>query len=380
MDTRSSRLVSDGTWLLHADLHNHSLFSDGRGDPERAFAEMRAAGLDVAALTDHASIPQHRLDALDLADYPDEAALAIARTAPRSFDDAAWKRTGELADGHDVPGQFTALRGFEWTEPWLGHVNVWFSDTYLHVTTPGAMRGLYEFLRDDEPGALFAYNHPGREPGRLEAFGHVEDLAGRMVALEAFNRAHDYLFAGSADGQPSPVVSCLEAGWRPGMIGCSDEHGPVYGLAGRGRTGIWAREHSRGGVRQALLARRTYATREVGLRLDATLDGVPMGGEVPAGGGRRDLAVDLAGSAYEGRPVQLQLLTGDGAGNPHVVAAADTHVGELTRARIDLPDPVWLLLRVADPARASDTPGPPGHPASCWGVAYASPWWLRELT
>ena len=39
--------------LVVADLHNHSLNSDGRGDPERAFELMRAAGLDVAALTDH---------------------------------------------------------------------------------------------------------------------------------------------------------------------------------------------------------------------------------------------------------------------------------------------------------------------------------------
>src|SRR5687768_8192894 len=50
---RASKLVP-GTWLVHADLHNHTLFSDGDGDPAAAFASMRASGLDVAALTDHA--------------------------------------------------------------------------------------------------------------------------------------------------------------------------------------------------------------------------------------------------------------------------------------------------------------------------------------
>src|SRR5450631_1470912 len=136
---RRSRLVTDPAQdlrLLFADLHNHTLNSDGRGDPERAFDQLRRAGLDVAALTDHASIPHQDLRGLSLRDYPDAVALAIGRLAPRSLDAAAWKRTAELADDHDVPGEFTALRGFEWTEPWLGHVNVWFSDGYIPVTTP----------------------------------------------------------------------------------------------------------------------------------------------------------------------------------------------------------------------------------------------------
>jgi hypothetical protein len=377
MDDRRSRLVDDGTRLLHADLHNHSLFSDGGGDPESAFDEMRAAGLDVAALTDHASIPHHQVEFLDLTHYPDEDALAIGRTPPRSIDDDGWKRTGEIADAHDVPGEFTALRGFEWTEPWLGHVNVWFTDAFLPVTTPGDFEGLHEFLREKEPDALFGYNHPGREPGRLAEFARdgADGLDDRMVALEAFNRRHDYLFAGHADGLSSPIVACLDAGWRPGLIGCSDEHGPSYGLAGRGRTGIWAREHSREGVREALLARRTFATREIGLRLDATLDGVRMGGELGRLAGTRVLDVDLAGSGYDGRPLQLQLLASDGTGVPAVVATADARVGEVAHVEVDLPEAAWTLLRVADPTRPSDTPGPRDHPASRWGVAYASPWW-----
>src|SRR5690606_585318 len=61
---RRSR-VSTGTTLVHADLHNHTLLSDGDGNPEDAFVSMRAAGLDVAALTDHATLSDHLLgDAL----------------------------------------------------------------------------------------------------------------------------------------------------------------------------------------------------------------------------------------------------------------------------------------------------------------------------
>jgi len=390
---RRSGLIPGGgpaRQLLFADLHNHSLHSDGRGDPEQAFRQLREAGLDVAALTDHASIPRHQLHTLGLHQYPDAPALAAGRLAPHSIDGSTWKRTAEIADEHDAPGEFTALRGFEWTEPWLGHVNVWFSDTYLPVTTPGSLSGLLEFLAVDEPGALFGYNHPGREPGRLAGFERTRErpeLAARMVALEAFNRTLDFLFEGYLRGDRSPIADCLDAGWQPALIGSSDEHGRSYGLEGKGRAGLWAPSHSREGVRAALLARRCYATREVGLRLDATLNGVPMGSSAtgPAGSGsgslagRAELLVDTAGSKYHGHPVELQLITGGASAEDagvRVLHLAPARIGELARVEVQVPDDVhWLVLRVADPARPAGSPAPTGHPADCWAVAYASPWY-----
>jgi len=377
---RRSRLEPTGPFLVVGDLHNHTTLSDGRGDPEAAFRQMREAGLDVAALTDHASIPREQREDLGLHQYPDDDALAVARMMPRSFDDEGWRRTGELAESFDVPGTFTALRGFEWTEPWLGHVNVWFSDDWIDVGTPGSMAGLFAFLAEHEPKALFGYNHPGREGGRHEEFALPRDpaeLPARMVALEAFNRADDYLFG--LGGAASALVACLDAGWRPGLIGCSDEHGSSFGLAGRGRTGIWVHDHSREGVREALGARRTFATREVDLRLDATLDGVRMGSALPPAG-EVELAVDLAGSRYEGRAVDLQVLasaTTTGGASPEVAVLEriPAVVGDVTRADITVPaDAGWLLVRVADPARGYGGSAPAGHPASTWAVAYTSPW------
>ena len=371
--------ADDGTQLLHADLHNHSLLSDGAGDPERAFALMRAAGLDVAALTDHASIPRARLHEVESGDYPDESAYQLALTAPYSLDDDGWKLTAELADAADVPGEFTAIRGFEWTEPWLGHANVWFSDDYLDVTTPGRIAGLHEWLREESPQALFGYNHPGREPGTMHEFRLDPAVADRMVALELFNRTDDYLFEGWTLGRPSPLVTCLDAGWRPGLVGVSDEHSRSYGLVGKGRTGLWAPTHDRAGVRAALLARRSYATREVGLLLDATLGGLRMGSTLRARG-RVELAVEVRGGAYDGRTVELQVLgstPGEPAPTVHLQAPATG--GTLTRVDLDVPtDARWLVLRVADPARPNPASGPYGHPGNAYAVAYASPWWRED--
>jgi hypothetical protein len=391
--------------VLHAvtaDLHNHSLNSDGLGDPERAFGQMRAAGLDVAALTDHASTPKDLVASLSLEHYPTRDALALGRLPPRSIDAGAWARVGEIADAHDVPGEFTAVRGFEWTEPWLGHVNVWFSTTYVPVLTPGTTDGVHGWLAREQPGALFGYNHPGREPGRLHNFPLPSadldpggTLLPRMVAAEVFNRTEDFLFGGYAERLPSPVVDLLDAGWRPGLTGSSDEHGRCYGLVGKGRTGLWVRELSREGVREALTSRRTFATREVGLRLDAALDGVRMGGVLDATGpaGRRTLVVDVALPGDDGRPVELQLLTSaHPAGTApapatqvrptdpadagvRVLARLPATLGTLAVTEVEVPDGVpWVLLRVADPSRRHGAAAPREHPANCWALGYASPW------
>lgn len=365
--------------LLSADLHNHSWLSDGDGDPRTAFAQCRAAGLDVAALTDHASIPRHLVGGLRPDRDPDDAPAGVL-TPPGDLDQAEWDLVGRLADAHDEPGVFTAIRGFEWTEPRIGHVNVWFSDAFHPVTTPGTVAGLHEWLSDAEPRALFGYNHPGREPGRFDGFRLAPHLAPRMVTLELFNRYDDYVAVGVRSGGVSPLLACLRQGWRPGLIGVSDEHGHDYGLAGKGRAGIWADEHSRIGVRDALLHRRVFATREPGTRLEASLGGADMGSRAPQGGMLRvDLTLPESQRTSE---AVAQLLVDDGGPLPHLHAQWPLDPVGRTEHVVDGLDDAdhsyrWAALRVVDPnrvdrsVRLSDD-----EPLSRHALAYASPWWL----
>ena len=268
---RASRITS-GTTLVHADLHNHTLLSDGDGDPALAFDSMRSAGLDVAALTDHATLSDHVLGDV-LADLLPPEYQQVAGLTPHG-----WARTREYADAANADGAFTAIRGFEWTEPLLGHVNVWFTEHYVDVLQAGVMAPLLDWLRR-EPGLVLdggadgiaGFNHPGREQGRFEEFRFDPRVRDRMVSLEMFNRRDDFLFEGYADGRSSPLCACLDAGWRTGITGVTDEHGTDWGHPeGKGRTGLWVAEHTRAGVKAAMLARRFFATRTSGLRVDAT--------------------------------------------------------------------------------------------------------------
>ena len=197
-------------------------------------------------------------------------------------------------------------------------MNVWFSQAYVDVLQAGTMRPFYEWLLrepdatgtglvDGGADGLAGFNHPGREPGRFQEFTYDARLRRRFVSMEIFNRGDDYLFEGYADGRSSPLCACLNAGWRTGLSGVTDEHGTDWGFPeGKGRTGLWVKEHSRAGVREAMRARRFFATRTSGLRLDATLEMAGrahrMGRTLPVSRGRATFRLDLARDAdWRGR-------------------------------------------------------------------------------
>ncbi len=421
---RASRLFP-GTWLAHADLHNHTLQSDGAGDPALAFASMRAAGLDIAALTDHTTLGTTDVQGLEACSQCGDV---------MGVDEAEWQRTKQLADAAQEDGAFTAIRGFEWSSPTLGHMNVWFSERWidpLHTGGGTAGEGAGYFMHSESDGRMPAglttpldtitrtlptrgsnmslfyrwlntspsdpvlpggldgiagFNHPGREPGRFGYFKFEPQLKDRIVSLEVFNRRDDYLFEGTDFGEASPINDCLNQGWKVGLLGVTDEHEPVWGYPdGKGRTGLWVTSLTRDAVKEAMLARRFFSTRLRGLRLDAAANGHRMGSEFPYDGEAITFQMDIdRGPEWWGKPLNVQVL-GSGTGMPEVLASVDVVVPTDSEPAISFTLPgdafantSWVVLRVSDPAEAAD-----GRADDAWkgfgnGVAYASPFFLNR--
>lgn len=410
---RTSRLCpGDGTRLIESDLHNHTLLSDGEGRAQDAFAMMRAAGLDVAALTDHAATNKHGVKI--------EACTSTCGAAT-GLDEQGWHLHGQIADQAYEPGAFVALRGFEWTTLALGHMNVWFSSQWIDglstggfgsareveyaiqqtpyaaeskTTRPvtdgapsaGSVRGFYDWLTasPDRPllgggqDALVGFNHPNLF-GNFENFHFDSRLLERMVSLEMFSFAkHDYLYEGLEQGRISPLTQCLDAGWRVGLIGVSDEHGSTYGRI-KGRGGLWVTDVTRDGVRDAMLARRFFAAAAPGVRLDASANDIRMGQAVPFRQGtlRIDVDLDIVGGA--GRRLLVQVLR-TGTPLPTIVGTAEVEIGAAPIFTMfvdhDVADGRWLVVRVTDPARQADPRATGAYEAAGEAVAYASPFFL----
>src|SRR5690606_14928141 len=134
------------------------------------------------------------------------------------------------------------------------------------------------------------------------------------------------------------------------------------------------------GVFEAMRARRFFATRVSGLRLDAVAAGVRMGGTLGVTAGDVEFAVDLdRGPDWDGKPLNIQVLR-PGSDAPTVVDVIETRSNRQTEFTVPL-DKAYgdgAVLRVSDTAEANPSPGPSGHPCNDWGVAYSSPWWLQE--
>jgi hypothetical protein len=368
--SRRSRLFP-GAWLVHADLHNHTTMSDGSGDPAGAFASMRAAGLDVAALTDHSR-------------WASITFGLVAMPGMAGIDRGDWELAGRLADAADAPGEFVALRGFEWSSASYGHANVWGSDRFTDPLRTGLvrMRPFWRWLERHGHDSLAGFNHAGSAALRFGRFRHRTGVAERVVSFEIFNKTDDHLLVGTERGRPSSLVECLDAGWKVGLLGVTDEHGPDWGVPeGKGRAGLYVRELSRAGVYEALAARRFFASRVKGLRLDAALNGTRMGGTVPHRGGPARVTLDLDRAGWTGRQLGVQVLR-PGTGMPTLAASVDVRVPgpdePVIAFEVDLDpaDGTWVVLRVTDPAGPED-PRAEGEWAGLGrAVAYSSPFWL----
>lgn len=438
---RESRLFP-GTRVVHADLHNHTLLSDGDGEASEAYLSMRSAGLDVAALTDHTTLNWGLPSSPCVAFGPFEKDCQSLM----GINDASWEQTRAYAEAA-TSDEFLAIRGFEWSSPSLGHMNVWFSENYTDpLHTGGAGRGNHagDFLHDESDGdfpqelaeqidALIAtgnvgegmrlfyewlklepsdgvggldgiagFNHPGREVGRFQDFWYDAALQERLVSLEVFNRREDYLFEAVDRGRPSPINECLNAGWRPGLLGVTDEHGTEWGFEeGKGRGGLWVDDLGPDGVKQAMLQRRFFATNILGLRLDARASSLASGEEARMGSalahdsGTVRIELDLArgavtppagfsdpGDDWTGRTVGVQVCR-PGDQLPSIATATTAVVpGEedeliTVELEVDRADGDWLFVRLTDPDQGAD-----GRAAGTdytglgKAIAYTSPFYL----
>jgi Protein of unknown function (DUF3604) len=379
--SRASRLFP-GWWLAHADLHNHTRLSDGAGDPRLAFGSMRAAGLDVAALTDHSRWASVFLDRFKAPGWT-------------GIDDRAWRQTIALAEAANADGEFVALHGFEWSHAAHGHMNVWDSERFTDpLRTAPTMGRFWRWLEHRGDDGLVGFNHPGTGRLRFDDFGYRPALAGRLVSLELFNKLEDYLLKDTDRGGESPLNQCLNAGWRVGLLGVTDEHGPDWGHPDhKGRAGLWVRELTRAGVLEALGSRRFFASRVKGLRLDAAITSLAGGGSgerarmgtaVGHPGGPVRIEVDLdRGQASWGRRHILQVLR-PGERLPALAATLEVDLSgpdePVAALELDLDpaDGAWVVVRVTDPAEPPDARATGDWARQGRAIAYASPFWLER--
>ena len=425
---RQSRLDPTGRLLLvHTDLHNHSFISgDAEGDPHKSLQHIRAAGIDVACMTEHA-VSGMGHGQYTCPTWQDGGCRLIEGI---NADD--WETMAKIADAAYEPGRFVSFRGFEFSTPTVGHINVWFGSDFTDPLHEGALATpreasemwrvfpptkpvaeqfnnapdtasiipFYDWL-SSAPGSLpfgggadavASFNHPGYF-GNFESFVYHQAAAKRIFLIEAFNAitfnqnqsdghsATDYFWYARDKGLPQPFNACFNAGWRVGFTGVSDEHSGTYGQTGKGRGGLYVEQLTRKGVQRAITTRRSFGTREAGLRLDATANGVPMGSDMPKPAKPLTVKLDVdRGPQWAGKKLYVQVI-GPGKDDPTLLDVFPITVPKSGQPVVTFtakPNGDWLFLRITDPSRPCDPLGKAPFEDTTYGgaCAYASPWFF----
>jgi hypothetical protein len=234
------------------DLHAHSALSDDATNPPDAFFRVArdVAGLDFVVLSDH--------DA-----FLTENEAEILKTT---------------ADSFDVPGEFVAFPGIEWTHRW--HMNAYFTSSdapYCLRDCPEA-EDFNEFYGDTilaGDGAAHV-NHPA-DLYKVD-WAQIDDRI--TNAVEIWNTAS----AGDNESGFGNALWALRAGFRLGLVGVSDDHhsDAALPLLGTGLTGCDVETLTRESLIEALRARRCWATSIERIELALDVDGTPMGGALDA--------------------------------------------------------------------------------------------------
>lgn len=250
----------DGYTAYKADLHNHTIFSDGHFTMEARLREAWQNGLDVVAVTEHLEYRKHEKMLVEyLGKYMPKGTKAKAY----SFVSKDEPAKGEIMVDLNYPVEFakklatdfdiTIIPGIEVTRKPGGlysHFNALFTTDNNTIYDPDAMQSLRNAKAQ---GALIMHNHPGwtrtdMTPSKFDKEAYNEGL---IDGIEVVNGVEFY---------PKAITRAKKYNFF--LSSNTDVHYPIaerYGEEFRNMTLIFAKDKSLASLREALEARRTLA-------------------------------------------------------------------------------------------------------------------------
>jgi hypothetical protein len=183
---------------------------------------------------------------------------------------------------------FVAFLGYEWHSSQFGDYCLIFPEDQPNLYLPNHVEQLLDFA--DAKRALAIPHHVGYKQGwRGANWDHFR--ASTSPIVEVFSehgctetdRSPYPMIRHSIGGRSTSntIVPQLEKGLRFGFVASSDDHRGYPGAYGEGVLGVWASELTRQSLLEAIRARRTYAATGDRITLEVTLNGQPMGSQLP---------------------------------------------------------------------------------------------------
>jgi len=263
--------------LFWGDLHNHNAVGYAKGSLERSI-EIAREHLDFFAFTGHAS--WH-----DMPIMPGERHMHWVKGFEAHT--KHWPKTRKLIQEANSEG-FVAFLGYEWHSSAFGDYCLIFPEDQPDLFLPDSAGKLLEFARNK--GALAIPHHVGYKLGwRGYNWEHFDPRVSPVVEVFSehgctmSDRAPYPMILHSNGGRSvsQTIEYQLARGLRFGFTASTDDHFGFPGAYGEGLVGVWAEDLKRASLIEALRARRTVAATGDRIGLAVTLNGQPMGTELP---------------------------------------------------------------------------------------------------
>ena len=253
----------DGYTPYKADLHTHTIFSDGHLSMESRIREAWKDGIDVMAVTEHL---EHRPHERDLVKYMEGGYIAKGTKAQaNTFVSKNFPEKGAIKVNLNFPVELatkiakdydlTIIPGIEITRKPDGvytHLNALFTKDNNTIYDPDPMQSTRNAKAQ---GALIMHNHPGwlRTDMKPSKFDKAIYKEGLVDGIEIMNGVEFYPKAITRAQKMNFFVSANTDAHHP-----TAERYAEYGEH-RNMTIIFAKDKSLESLREALEARRTLA-------------------------------------------------------------------------------------------------------------------------
>jgi len=223
------------------NLHSHTGWSDGKGDPAGAFAHARDVGhIDFLAVTDH---PEFWL-------FNSERKWSDLRDIAKVF----------------TSSSFVALAGFEYSSPVFGHYTVINSTGVCSAMRCSRLSEFYEWLGGPEAlDAVAFFAHPLQQKDNATAYEfrlfHAHEKAREKIkGIEVVHWGGYRQFLDGFTGNKPFIDEAIEKGWAVGSVSSQDNHGFNWGTGGTNRMVLLMDTLGPESIMEALRSRRFYAT------------------------------------------------------------------------------------------------------------------------
>lgn len=333
----------DGTpyRVVWGNLHAHTAWSDGSGDPSVAYAYARdQARLDFMAVTDH---PEYW----------------VARG-----NDDYWAATAKAAEFYSNE-RFVGLRGYEYSHPVMGHLVVLNSESYCSAWSCYSLSDFYDWLaRPEQEHALAIFAHPGfpnpvRDQFEFDQLALHEKVRSKIVGMEVMHWSGYQPFLKGYRGILPFYDEGLQRGWHLAPLGSQDNHSPNWGLGGSNLVGMLVPELTEAALLDALKDRRVYATNRRGLQLAFAYIGSGekawMGSPVAINARDPQVSIGLRLQVFDphpdSEPVRVQLILNGVSIHEQILQQVDVKTPKFLVANYQiltahLPESAYVYVRI----------------------------------